>query len=79
MTTTTSSLSTIAQTSLDRLETLAGFLEHMLCQAFKLADDAGTLCQGETKDRADRAAASIVVAQDFRAQIESELVKIRTA
>ena len=44
--------------SLDRLEHLCAHLEHMLAEGLDRIEEASILCEGEAKDKAQRAGAS---------------------
>lgn len=62
---------TTEREALDRLETLLGFKGHLLSTAFDdvisaaMSADAGAIA----KDHADRASATIVIAQDYLAEM----------
>lgn len=62
-----------AKARLDRLEELAGHLEHMLCEVFYLTDEIGSLCTGAANDTAQRAGVSVIIAQGMHKQIKQQI------
>ena len=68
-----------AKDRLDRLEHLCAHLEHMLIEAFDRTEEASMLCQGEAKDKMQRAGASLSIAMEFREEIVRHVEALQAA
>lgn len=79
MTAQTLTLSAHTKASLDRLEQLCGYLDHMLSEAFERTEDASLLCEGEAKDKVQRAGASLIIAMEFRDEITRQVEALHAA
>lgn len=79
MTTQTTTPTVDTKASLDRLEHLCAHLEHMLAEGLDRIEEASILCEGEAKDKAQRAGASLVIAMEFREEIIRHVEALQAA